>query len=94
MVNTCVAVGCKTNYHTCKEVLSTFDFPDATKFPDLLNIWLKFVNRPDEDGKPWKQTKNSKLCENHFEETFIKRCKKRSYLKWEMKMPRRMIGTS
>ena len=79
MPNTCVVYGCKTNYLTCKEKASTFDFPNCSELKD---IWIKFVNRPVEEN--WIPTKNSKICGNHFDEKYIKRCNVRNYIKWDL----------
>ena len=79
MPNVCVVYGCKTNYLTCKEKASTFDFP---KCSELKDIWIKFVNRPVEEN--WIPTKNSKICANHFDEKYIKRCNVRNYIKWDL----------
>ena len=79
MPNTCVVYGCKINYLTCKEKASTFDFP---KCSELKDIWIKFVNRPVEEN--WIPTKNSKICANHFDEKYIKRCNVRNYIKWDL----------
>ena len=45
MVNKCVVFGCNSGYSTCKENVSSFRFP-AEK-PELLQKWIKFVNRAD-----------------------------------------------
>ena len=75
MVNKCVICGCKSGYKTCDEKVSHFEFP--FKRPQLLEKWVKFVNRRD-----WKPTKNSVICIKHFKEEFICHGKKNA-LKWE-----------
>ena len=64
MVNKCVVCGCKSGYKTCDAKVSHFEFP--FKRPQLLEKWIKFVNRRD-----WKPTKNSVICIKHFKEEFI-----------------------
>ena len=73
MVLKCAAFGCHTGYDTEQldaesgEKVSTFYFP--LKKPELLEQWVRFVNR----GASWVATKHSVLCEKHFEEHFIRR---------------------
>ena len=86
MVNKCVAYGCKTGYDSEKTEdgnvendkiprIATFHFP--FKKPELLNKWIRFVNRRD-----WVPTSAAVLCEKHFKEEYISRGKK-SNLKWK-----------
>ena len=73
MVNTCSVVYCKTG---CKkrenkedkilEKHPVFGFPDSK--PDLKARWVKFLSR-----KSRLPTKNSGICDKHFEESFFKR---------------------
>ena len=76
MVNKCVAFGCSTGYENTGEKISTFSFPHDK--PDLIQKWLKFVNRAD-----WVPTKHSVLCMKHFEERFIVKGK-RNTLNWSL----------
>ena len=80
MPNTCAAVGCKTNYLTCKEKVSTFSFPNEKEKPELFRLWVKFVNRESN----WKPTSHTTLCAHHFDENYMKRGKVRIHLKWDM----------
>ena len=64
MVNKCVVFGCNSGYSTSKENVSSFRFP-AEK-PELLQKWIKFVNRAD-----WIPTKNSVICCKYFESKFL-----------------------
>ena len=57
--------------------MSAFELP--FKGPELLEKWIKVVNRCD-----WKPTKNSVICIKHFKEEFITRGK-RNTLKKDMK---------
>ena len=59
----CVAVGCNSNYASCKEKVSVFTFPKEEERPELRRKWEQFVNR----GDGWKAQKRSVLCEKHFE---------------------------
>jgi hypothetical protein len=84
MPNKCVAFGCKSNYDSEKKCfsdaegnkVSTFSFP--LKKPELLSVWIKFVNRVD-----FKPSENSVLCEKHFNENLIKRGGQRNKLIWK-----------
>ena len=74
IVNKCLVFGCNSGYQSSSKVngnLVSFFFPFNK--PDLLQDWIRFVNRRD-----WKPTTHSVLCELHFNEKFIsrgKRCK-------------------
>ena len=76
MVNKCVVFGCNSGYSTCKENVSSFRFPAAN--PELLQKWIKFVNRAD-----WIPTKNSVICCKHFESKFLNEGK-RTKLHWKL----------
>ena len=79
MVNKCCAFGCKTGYDSSsheEERFSTFYFPLEKE--NLLEQWVKFVNRSD-----WKPTKSSVLCIKHFDEKYISRGK-RNKLNWKL----------
>lgn len=91
MVNKCVADGCKkrkkkdddnNSNELGKEKLSTFHFPDKTKFPELREKWIRFVNRVN--CKEFEATDSSVLCEKHFTENLILRGKQRDKMKWEL----------
>jgi len=78
MVNKCSAFGCKTGYDSTESKnVSTFSFPLDN--PDLIQKWIKFVNRTE-----WTPTKHSVLCIKHFEEMYIVRGKKKNLLNWKM----------
>ena len=49
----CVAVGCNSNYASCKEKVSVFTFPKEEEQPELRRKWEQFVNR----GDGWKAQK-------------------------------------
>ena len=76
MVNKCVVFGCKSGYVSQQDKVPGFSFPLST--PDLLEKWIKFVNRVN-----WKPTKHSIICVKHFEEEFISQGK-RMTLKWKL----------
>ena len=76
MVNKCVAFGCNSGYASSKENVPSFRFP--TDKSDLMEKWVKFVNRAD-----WIPTKNSVLCCKHFDSQFIKHGKKNK-LQWKL----------
>ena len=77
MVNKCVAFGCKSGYKSKNsEKVSSFRFPHGNR--ELLQKWLKFVNRAD-----WIATQSSVLCVKHFEEKFILKGK-RNKLDWSL----------
>ena len=76
MVNKRVVFGCNSGYSTCKENVSSFRFPAAN--PELLQKWIKFVNRAD-----WIPTKNSVICCKHFESKFLNEGK-RTKLHWKL----------
>ena len=76
MVNKCVVFGCKSGYDNQQEKVSDFSFPFNE--PDLLEKWVKFVNRPE-----WKPSKSSVICVKHFQQEFVNN-DMRKKLKWEM----------
>ena len=73
MVNKCVVFGCKSGYDSQQDKVAGFPL----SAPDLLEKWIKFVNRVN-----WKPTKQSIICMKHFKE-FISRGK-RMTLKWKL----------
>ena len=76
MVNKCVIFGCKSGYDNQHEKVSTFSFPFNR--PDLLEKWVKFVNRPN-----WKPSKSSVVCVKHFKNKLIIHGQRKK-LKWEL----------
>ena len=77
MVNKCVVFGCKSGYdNNQQEKVSGFSFPFNK--PDLLEKWVKFVNRPE-----WKPSKSSVVCVKHFQQEFVNNGMRKK-LKWEM----------
>ena len=71
MVYKCCILECKTNLpNGPKGKLA--EFPDDE---ELKQIWVRFVNR-----KNWKPTEYSRICLNHFDESFIKQGKKKRFL--------------
>ena len=52
-----------------KKQIAKFDFP--LKNVELNKQWIRFVNRRD-----WLATKNSVLCELHFEEKYLRQGEK------------------
>ena len=77
MVSKCMVFGCNSGYSTSNEKVSAFEFP--FKDPELLEKWIKFVDRRD-----WKPNKNSVISIKHFKEEFITRVKQKT-LKKDMK---------
>lgn len=88
MVNRCVAYGCKSGYDSEKTDVVNDEMPHISLFhfpfkkTELLNKWVKFVNRRDWKGDDWKPSSASVLCEKHFKEEYISRGKKCN-LKWK-----------
>ena len=83
MVNKCVAYGCDAGANLrvnedpgSRENYASFHFP--MKNADLMQRWIKFVNRAD-----WKPAPTSVLCERHFDDMYINRGK-RCTLKWNL----------
>jgi len=79
MVNKCAVFGCKRGYESKEkhDDYHAFYFPTGENKSHLLTAWEKFVARKD-----WNHTKNSVICEFHFEEKFILKGK-RWTLKWK-----------
>ena len=82
MVNKCAVWGCKRGYENQEqekqdEDYHAFHFPVGEKKEHLLQEWMKFVNRNN-----WTPTKNSVICEFHFEEHLINKGQ-RWTLKWK-----------
>ena len=99
MVNKSAAPSCRSGYSKNEtKNITKFHFP--LKNFELNRVWIRFVNRKD-----WKPTKQSVLCELHFEEKNIVQGGK-SNLKWLMnpiptkhstgllKMPSSLLPTS
>ena len=70
MVIKCVVTNCTTGYKTYQKKASFYFHEDQE-----LRIWIYFVIRKD-----WLPTAHSVICINHFEEKFIKHCKKRQHM--------------
>ena len=88
MVNKCAVPYCSTgkpvgNVSTDvsdeekRKSYSTFHFPVNNDL--LTEKWVYFVNKTD-----WKPSKNSVICERHFEKEYIKYGEKRTHLMYEM----------
>ena len=75
MVNKYAAPSCRSGYvkNETKHIIK-FHFP--MKNLELNRLWIRFVNYKD-----WKPTKNSVLCEFHFEEKYIVRKRKVKFKK-------------
>lgn len=81
MVNKCAVFGCKRGYESKEQQnyeYHAFYFPSGENKEHLLPAWVKFVNRKD-----WKPTKNSVICEFHFEGNLINKGN-RWTLKWKV----------
>ena len=81
MPRKCSLNGCRTGYDRKKdeeEVIgrkASFQFP--LENPELLKKWKDFAGMEDEPGR------HSALCEEHFEEQFIRRHAVRTTLDWK-----------
>ena len=83
MVNKCSAPKCKTGYSSKSQEpldkkLSTFHFPLGKDKEELNKKWIRFTNRAD-----WTPTKNSVLCELHFDDRYLIHGK-RTTLNWNL----------
>jgi hypothetical protein len=58
----CCVVGCH-NYHG-RDKVKVFAFPN--KNPSQKEKWIKAVNRMNIDKTPWRPTKSSFVCSDHF----------------------------
>ena len=77
MVNKCSVVGCYTNFEGHGKG-AVFGLP---KDEDLKCRWIRFLNRQD-----FASSSYVFICEKHFEEKYLNRCKeKRSRLKNKLK---------
>ena len=80
MVNKCAVFGCKRGYESVEQHTDdyhAFYFPTDEKKKHLLPAWEKFVCRGN-----WKPTKNSVICEFHFDDQLINKGE-RWTLKWK-----------
>ena len=84
MVNKCAVSYCSTGKPVSNDVsdekrksVSTFHFPVNNDL--LTEKWVYFVNK-----KEWTPSKNSVICERHFEEKYIKQGEKRSHLLYDL----------
>lgn len=83
MVNKCSAPKCRTGYSSTGSQpqgrkISTFRFPLSDKKKELNKKWIRFTNRAD-----WIPTRNSVLCELHFEEKYLIK-RERTTLNWDL----------
>ncbi|XP_049516510.1 THAP domain-containing protein 1-like [Dermacentor silvarum] len=65
MPDSCSAVGC-TNRRSAENDVRFFRFPTEKFHKQLRNRWIAAVRRVNHDGKPWKPSKNARICSNHF----------------------------
>ena len=84
MENNCAVPYCSTGKPVSnvagdqkRQSISTFHFPVDN--PLLTEKWVYFVNKSE-----WKPSKNSVICEQHFEKDFIKHGEKRNHLLYGM----------
>ena len=56
-------------------VLTVFVFPDKNRKLDSWKAWVKFVNRKD-----FNVTNNTRICEKHFDDRFIRKGKQKNTL--------------
>ena len=78
MVNKCAAPQCKYRYlSNIQKQFASFHFPIDQ---NLNQLGIRFINRSD-----WILTKNSVLCELHFEDKCLTRGDKCT-LNWHMKL--------
>ena len=81
MPRKCSFNGCRTGYDKKRDEeedsgrKATFLFP--LENPDLLKKWKDFANMKNDPGK------YSGLCEEHFEEHFVRRNPSRTTLDWK-----------
>ena len=79
MVFKCCVFNCSTGKNkkgvATEENAAVFSFPDKEKEPERYLTWFKFVNRKD-----FAVTKNTKVCEKHFEDRFIRRGKRNTLI--------------
>ncbi|GFO47737.1 THAP domain containing protein [Plakobranchus ocellatus] len=71
MPRRCCVPGCKSNYDSQKEAVSTFCFPTD---PEKRKLWLQKIGRSGESAEPqFEPTKHTAVCVKHFREKFIVR---------------------
>ena len=82
----CCVPECRSGYRDTKEnpnndnkyvgeiKISFHTFPAD---PDLKNVWIKNIERPD-----WEPTANARVCSLHFKESDFQDCRKDKALKW------------
>ena len=76
VVKKCFVTNCSTDHKTGQKKAS----PHFHEDQELKWKWIYFVNRKD-----WLPTAHSVICIHHFEERFIKRCKKMSFpVLWQL----------
>ena len=60
----CCVPNCFRNFKNDSEIVRFFRFPARNK--DQLELWLIAIKKTGVDGKPWKPSKYSKICSDHF----------------------------
>ena len=60
----CSVVGCSNNSKRDRDRVKFFQIPSRNL--EQRKLWIRAINRQDEDGNAWVPPKWSKVCSNHF----------------------------
>ena len=60
----CCVVGCSNNSKRDAPRVKFFQIPSRN--PEQRKLWIRAINRIDEDGNAWVPPKSSKVCSSHF----------------------------
>ncbi|KAF4529894.1 hypothetical protein B566_EDAN016160, partial [Ephemera danica] len=62
----CCVVGCSQSYSNTFDV-RLFRFPGRSWEMERRSAWIKAVNRTNVDGSDWQPTRNTYICNLHFQ---------------------------
>ena len=60
----CCVVGCSNNSKRDAHRVKFFQIPSRNL--EQRKLWIRAINRIDEDGNAWVPRKSSKVCSSHF----------------------------
>ncbi|XP_050038155.1 uncharacterized protein [Dermacentor andersoni] len=63
--NNCCVVGCSNTYENSSET-TFYSFPGRPHERERREQWIAAVRRRNADGSPWRPTKHSHVCSDHF----------------------------
>ena len=62
----CCVVGCHRETIRDKDNVNFFRFPTGRRNPEKRQLWIKAVNRKNDDGSDWEPKEWTRICSDHF----------------------------